>query len=109
MQQQNARLMTLINTMMTELEKCSHATILHAQCLTINNHIRMRATMLCNRYDLDTTNAGRILRNAIKKDLLRAYGIKDLHDLPLRWYDKAIDMADNWVSLPVIRKVRDNP
>lgn len=45
------------------------------------------------------------IRAAIKKDVLRQYGIRDLHDLPEKMLPACRLLIDQWSSLAAIREV----
>ena len=85
-------------------EKGDKITILHKDALALGREIRARADEIGARYQLDE-KAVRAIRSAIKKDVLRQYGIRDLHDLPAKALPSCRTAIRMWSSLSVIRAV----
>ena len=77
---------TLMSTMqkrMDDLEaRQARVTISHGDVKRIQGLIRYRADELCRKHNLQDKDSPRILRAAIKKDVLARYQVKDLHDVP---------------------------
>lgn len=89
---------------LSALEDRGGRTILHKDALALNRAIRDRAAKIVARYDLGEAGEKRI-RSAIKKDVLRQYGIRDLHDLPEKMLPACRLLIDQWSSLAAIREV----
>lgn len=74
-------------------------TISHAGVKRLQGMIRARADELCRKYNLWDLESAKAFRAAIKKDVLKRYQIKDLHDLPAAGMAGAESMIDSWVSI----------
>ena len=85
-------------------EKSDQVTILHRDALCLQRAIRDRAAQIGERYRL-SGDAIRKIRAEIKKDALRQYGIRDLHDLPARMLPACRLLIERWSSLAAIKKV----
>ena len=85
-------------------EQSGKITILHKDALALGREIRARADEIGARYQLDE-KAVRAIRSAIKKDVLRQYGVGDLHDLPAKALPSCHTAVRMWSSLAVIRAV----
>ena len=92
----------MISTMqrrMDELEtRQAKVTVLHGDVKRIQAMIRSRADELCRKFGLQDAESTKAVRAAIKKDVLKRWGVKDLHDLP----DAALPVAESaiggWVN-----------
>ena len=87
-----------------EADKSDKVTILHADVNRLNKMIRQRADVIGARYELDTAGIRRI-RAAIRKDVLKQYGIRDLHDLPAKRLPTCQLLISNWSSLAAVKAV----
>lgn len=92
---------------MLERENKMRLTINHQQAKGLQTLIRARAAALCQKYSLDEKRHGAAFRAAIKRDILRLYGIKDLHDLPLFAQQEAMGRIDGWSDIRLVLKRRD--
>ena len=91
---------------MDELEAQQRAvTVSHADVKRLQGMIRARAAELCGKYGLgqpvrvDT-------RAAIRKDVLRKYGVKDLHDLPAAKLAGCERTISEWTSIRLMMEMR---
>ena len=92
---------------MDELESRQAAvTIRHADALRLQAQIRQRAAQVCDKYSLTDTESPKIIRNAIKKDVLKRYGIRDLHDLPEAQRSGAESLIAGWTSIRLVMERR---
>lgn len=73
-------------------------TVRHADVKRLNQLIRIRADEICGKYGLEDPESPKRFRAAIKKDLQRRYGVKDLHDLPEASLAGAENMIGRWVN-----------
>lgn len=86
-----------------EAEKSDKVTILHGDVNRLNKMVRARADAIGTRYEMDTAGIRRI-RAAIRKDVLRQYGIRDFHDLPARLLPACQLLINNWSSLAAVKE-----
>lgn len=92
---------------MDEMEKQQAAvTIRHADVKRLQGLIRMRAEQICGKYELTDKDSPRIFRAAIKKDLLKRFGVKDLHDVPAAMLAGAESMVNSWTSVRLVMERR---
>ena len=94
---------TMIGTMQRRLdemeERQAQVTISHAEAKRVQALIRGRADELCRKYNLQDKDSPKIFRAAIKKDLLKRFLVKDLHDLPAAALGRAEALVDSWVNI----------
>lgn len=69
--------------------------------------IRTRADECCTRYRLDAKAHGAAFRRAIKKTVLKTYGIDDLHDLPAAYLALAQELVKGFGGYEVAMKERE--
>lgn len=92
---------------MEELEaKQAAVTILHDDVKRLQALIRNRAAELCEKYALDGAKDAQVIRAAIKKDLLKLYLVKDLHDLPAIARPGCEDRIRAWSNMRLIMSRR---
>ncbi|MBP3720464.1 MAG: hypothetical protein J6J41_03940 [Clostridia bacterium] len=97
---QLGQMMAVMQRRMDEMEKQQAAvTIRHEDVKRLQAMIRMRADQICGKYELTDKDSPRIFRAAIKKDLLRRYGVKDLHDVPAAMLGGAENMISGWTNI----------
>lgn len=85
---------------MEDLEaRQAKVTISHADVKRLQGMIRARADEICRKYNLQDTDSPRIFRAAIKKDVLKRYQVKDLHDIPDAGLAGAENMIGSWVNI----------
>lgn len=85
---------------MEELERQQAAvTIRHDDVKRLQALIRMRADQICGKYNLQDKDSPRIFRAAIKKDLMKRCGVKDLHDVPAAMLGGAENMISGWTNI----------
>lgn len=102
---QLVRVVARLEARLSALEESKDAvTILHKDALALSRAVRERADEIGARYGLDE-KAVRTVRSAIKKDVLRQYSIRDLHDLPAKALPACRTAIRMWSSLSVIRAV----
>ena len=92
------RMGQIISTMQRRLddleERQAKITISHGEVKRVQGLIRCRADEICRKYNLQDKDSQKIFRAAIKKDVLRRWQVKDLHDIP----EAAISAVDNLIS-----------
>lgn len=84
----------------------AQVTISHAEVKRLQVLIRMRADQICGKYSLQDKDSPRIIRAAIKKDVLRRANVKDLHDIPEAKLDGAERQIDSWTSIKLVMERR---
>lgn len=92
---------------MDEMEARQAAvTISHADVKRIQARIRSRADELCGKYNLADRESPKKFRAAMKKDTLRRWAVKDLHDLPDAALPAVEKALDNWTDIRLIMERR---
>ena len=101
---------TMIGTMQRRMEEMearqAAVTISHADVKRIQARIRSRADETCRKYSLADTQSQKIFRAAIKKDVLRRWQVKDLHDLPVSAQAAAENLIDGWTNIRLVMERR---
>ena len=107
--QQMSSALALLNQRITALEKSASqkVTISSKQAKGLRCRIQIRARQICDKYELSYVDDGTVFRRAILRDLMRQYGIEDLHDLPLAYLDMGGTFIDSWSSFQLVKKVRE--
>lgn len=104
---QMAGMMAQLQKRMDEMEQAQAAvTIRHADVKRINGMIRQRAEQICGKYELTDPESRKVIRAAIKRDLLKRFGIGDLHDLPAAALERAGSLVDSWVNIRIVMERR---
>ncbi len=104
---QMAGMMAQLQRRMDEMEQAQAAvTIRHADVKRINRMIRQRAEQICGKYELTDPESRKVIRAAIKRDLLKRFGIGDLHDLPAAALERAGSLVDSWVNIRIVMERR---
>ena len=100
----------VISTMqrrMDELEARQAAvTISHEDVKMLQAKIRWRAEEICRKNNLQDKDSPRIIRAAIKKDVLKRHQVKDLHDLPAAMLAAAHKQIETWTDIRLIMERR---
>ena len=92
---------------MDEMEARQAAvTISHADVKRIQARIRSRADELCGKYNLADRESPKKFRAAMKKDILRRWAVKDLHDLPDAALPAVEKALDSWTDIRLIMERR---
>ena len=101
---------TMIGTMqrrMDELEdRQRQVTVSHGDVKRIQQMIRIRAQDLGQKYGVTDPETGKILRAAMKKDVLKRWGVKDLHDLPEAALAAVENAIGGWVNIRMVMERR---
>ena len=105
---QMAQMMQTIQKRMDEFEKAQQQiTLTHQDVLIINGMIRTAAADYCLRYDILDDGSGRAVRSAIKKAILKRYGVKDLHDVPAIARSAVEAQIQHWTDIRLVMKRRE--
>lgn len=101
---------TMIGTMqkrMDELEARQAAvTVSHGDVKRIQQLIRLRADEVCGKYGLTDPESVKRMRSAMKKDVLKRWGVKDLHDLPAAALTAVTGAIGSWVNIRLVMERR---
>lgn len=93
---------------MDDLEaRQASVTISHAEVKRLQGMIRVRSDELCRMYRLQDDQSPKVFRAAIKKDLLKRYQVKDLHDVPAAGLAGAEHTISNWVNIRLAMERRE--
>lgn len=104
---QMGQLMATMQRRMDEMEARQAAvTISHADVKRLQKMIRTRADEICRKYELQDKDSPKIFRAAIRKDLLKRFLVKDLHDLPAAALSRAEALADSWANIRLVMERR---
>ena len=100
----------VISTMqrrMDEMEaRQAQVTISHGDVKRIQAMIRYRAGVLCQENELQDKDSPRIIRAAIKKDVMKRHQVKDLHDLPAAMLSATETQIMRWTNIRLIMERR---
>ena len=97
---QMGQMMATMQRRLDEMESRQAAvTVSHGDVKQLNARIRYRAGEICRKYALTDPDSPRIIRAAIRKDLLARYQVKDLHDLPAAFLAGAENMVGSWANI----------
>ena len=104
---QLGQMMATMQRRMDELEARQAAvTMSHVDVKRIQALIRCRADEICRKYSLSDAESLRKFRAAIKKDILRRYQVKDLHDLPEAARAAVDRQIDSWTDIRLVMERR---
>lgn len=99
--------MMMMQQRLTELEERQRqVTLDHEEVRIIMSLIRLRADEFCEKYALTDAGSVRAVRGAIKKDVLKRYGVKDLHDVPAIARLAVQSQIDRWTSIRLAMDLR---
>ena len=103
---QMGQLMAGMQRRMDEMEaRQEKITVRHADVKRIQQLIRIRTAEICGKYALNAESA-KVLRAAIKKDVLKRWGVKDLHDLPAAAKDAVENAIGGWTNIRLVMERR---
>lgn len=85
-----------------EAESAQRVTVTHAQALQLRKLIDAKAQAVIEQYRLIRCDSAVQLRRLIKKELLTRLGIRDLHDIPLAAWDRAVGIIDGWSNIQFV-------
>ena len=103
---QMAQLMASMQRRMDEMEaRQEKITVRHADVKRIQQLIRIRTAEICGKYALNAESA-KVIWAAIKKDVLKRWGVKDLHDLPAAAKDAVENAIGGWVNIRLVMERR---
>ena len=105
---QLGRMMQTMQARMDELEQQQkQVTVSHKEVQNLGTLMKLRAREACEKYGLKDPADERAVRAAIKKAVLKRYGIKDLHDLPAVALQAVQKQIDHWADIRLMMKRMD--
>ena len=97
---------TMIGTMQKQMDEMEarqrQVTVSHGDVKRILQLIRLRADELCGKYQLTDKDSQKIFRAAIKRDVLKRWGVKDLHDIPEAALPAVESAVGSWVNIRLV-------
>lgn len=97
---QMAGVIQTMQARLDEMEKNQRAvTVSHAEVKGIQQMIRVHASDFADKYFLPDVKP---VRNAMKKDLLKRYNVKDLHDLPVSAMTQIMNYLDHYANIRLV-------
>ena len=104
---QMGQLVAQMQRRMDEMEaRQTQVTISHRDVKQLMARIRWRADELCGKYNLADRESPKKFRAAMKRDVLRRWGVKDLHDLPDAVLPAVEKALDSWTDIRLIMERR---
>lgn len=104
---QMGQMLAAMQRRMDEMEaRQEKITVRHADVKRIQQLIRIRTAEICGKYQLTDPESAKVLRAAMKKDVLKRWGVKDLHDLPAAAKDAVENAIGGWVNIRLVMERR---
>lgn len=104
---QMGRMLAAMQRRIEDMEAREQAvTVPHSEVKVIMARIRFRSGEIVEKYGLEKANV-KIFRGAIRKEMQKKYGIRDLHDLPASEIGAAERWIDGWNSMRLVMECRD--
>lgn len=102
-----SRIIVTMQNRIEELEANRIAvTVSHAQVNQIRQMIRTCADDICNKYMIQDKKK---ICAAIRKDLMKRYRIKDLHDLPANAIAGAMAYIEHYSNIRLFMQLKNGP
>ena len=106
---QMGQLISQMQKRMDDMEARQAAvTVSHRDVLQLMARIRWKAGEICRKYNLQDEKSPKVFRAAIRKDLMKRYQLKDLHDLPAAMLPAAEKQIDSWTDIRLVMERRGN-
>lgn len=100
-----AALVVSLEARLRAMEKAADAvTVDSAQARQLLSLIRARVSDICAVNNLMDPKAAQALRAACRKQLLEGFGVRDIHDLPARDYERAVWGIKNWNCYALVKR-----
>jgi len=104
---QMVRMLGAMQRRLDEMEaRETQITIPHAEVVRLQGRIRARSREICEKYELTDAESGKAFRNAMQKEMLKKYSIRNLHDLPAAQLPAAERWIDGWSSMRLVMERR---
>lgn len=105
---QMGQIMLQMQTRLDELEEKQRlVTLSHEDVKAVQVLIRNRTIEYCEKYELEDPASRRTISGAIKKAVLKRYGIKDLHDVPVIARQAVESQIGKWADIRLAMKCRE--
>lgn len=105
---QMGQIMLQMQTRLDELEEKQRlVTLSHEDVKAVQVLIRNRAIEYCEKYELEDPVSRRTISGAIKKAVLKRYGVKDLHDVPAIARQAVESQISKWADIRLAMKCRE--
>ena len=100
--------MQMMQKRMDEFEAAQKkVTLTHQDVKDVNGMIRTAAANYCLKYDIMDAESGKAVRLAMKKAILKRYGVKDLHDVPAIARQAVEAQIMHWTDIRLVMKRRE--
>lgn len=97
---QMGRMMAAMQLRLDELESRERqVTLNHGEVKDLMRQIRLKADDFCEKYRLTDDASVKAVRSAIKKDVLKRYGVIDLHDVPAIARQAVVEQVARWSNI----------
>ena len=104
---QMGNMMAAMQKRMDEMEaRQRQGTVTHEEVKRIQRLIRMRAQELCDKYSLEDNESPKVIRKAIRADVMKRWGVRDLHDLPEAAAAAVRNAVGGWVNIRLVMERR---
>ena len=104
---QMGNMMAAMQKRMDEMEaRQRQVTVTHEEVKRIQRLIRMRAQELCDKYSLEDKESPKVIRKAIRADVMKRWGVRDLHDLPEAAAAAVRNAVGSWVNIRLVMERR---
>lgn len=105
---QMAQMLQVMQKRMDEFEAAQKkVTLTHQDVKDVNCMIRTAAADYCLKYDIMDADSGKAVRLAMKKAILKRYGVKDLHDVPAIARQAVEAQIMHWTDIRLVMKRRE--
>lgn len=105
---QMGQIMLQMQTRLDELEEKQRlVTLSHEDVKAVQVLIRNRTMEYCEKYELEDPGSRRTISGAIKKAVLKRYGVKDLHDVPAIARQAVESQIGKWADIRLAMKCRE--
>ena len=102
---------TMVNAMQRRMDEMEanqrKVTLSHAEVRSVTGIIRARAEEYCEKYELTDAGSLRAVKAAIRRDVLRRYGVKDLHDVPAIARPAVEKQITHWANIRLVMDRRE--
>lgn len=105
---QMGQMMISMQQRLDELEEHRRqVTLNHDEVKGVMALIRMRADEYCEKYGITDAGSRTAVRGSIKKEILRRYGVKDLHDVPAIARQAVEAQISHWANIRLVMARRE--
>ena len=105
---QMGQIMIQMQNRLDELEEKQRlVTLSHDEVKAVQILIRNRGMEYCEKYELTDAGSRRTISGAIKKAVLKRYGVKDLHDVPAIARQAVESQISKWADIRLAMKCRE--